>query len=389
MTDVSSSCRRPSRAAKRAVSQPERGADGKLRRCDVCKMPSAESLCNICVAEKQSIPFNPFDAKANRAPRGDGLPRLQALPPELVLQVCLRLDPLSAAAAMTACSELEQLVRENERLYWRTQLERRKFKVDAALIDGASVIFEGCSVGSLDLGKLYRLCFTSDEQARALEARGMSVPDAHVGEQNSWWKCHAVGLTPCPHDGLQLVVRFAGYTPEDDEARPLANLRRLQRHPELQEWRKGLLPLPIAAEMQEARKGAAAGASQGVSARAEVLVDGVALTLDRLPGTLIEVSWAVRGHPTAKWQAVVHSVQALGLHLSWDKIKWDLRLRYVGFEDTWDECVAVTSARLFPHRPNAVLRLEHLLAQSDRYHSRAGVRLSAAGWLNIESRRLS
>ena len=68
----------------------------------------------------------------------------------------------------------------------------------------------------------------------------------------------------------------------------------------------------------------------------------------------VEVSWAVHGHPTAKWEAVIMEVGSRPGRVDHDG---QVRVRYTGFERSWDEWIGVRSTRINPRRSHAALRL--------------------------------
>lgn len=284
------------RANKAIVTNPDR----VTKRCARCKMPSGGAeLCDVCTAERVSTSH-----RAAVGVRGDGRPRLQQLSPDLQLQILHKLSPSSAAALTMTCAEFWDLMRQNERRYWLLHLRQRHIKV--AMDEDAPV----------NLRSLYNLCFTPDDCPRLLEAQGMSVQQPNVGEERSWWKATPVGfqVSMRPEPAVAVTVRFQGYQPDDVEVRSLDKLRRLQGSSELLEWR-----------------------------RAPRAVDEP-----------VEVSWAVHGHPTAKWEAVIMEVGSRPGRVDHDG---QVRVRYTGFERSWDEWIGVRSTRINPRRSHAALRL--------------------------------
>ena len=207
------------RANKAIVTNPDR----VTKRCARCKMPSGGAeLCDVCTAERVST-----SQRAAVGVRGDGRPRLQQLSPDLLLQILYKLSPSSAAALVITCAEFCDLMRLNERRYWLLHLRQQQIKVE--MDEDAPV----------SLRSLYHLCFTPDDCPRLLEAQGMSVQQANVGEQRSWWKATPVGfqVRSMPEPAVAVIVRFQGYQPDDVEVRSLDKLRRLQGSSELLEWR--------------------------------------------------------------------------------------------------------------------------------------------------------
>jgi len=233
------------------------------------------------------------------------------------------------------CFELNRLMEsDGGRVYWHNQLQQRLEKVSIA--DSARI----------DLRKLFLFFFLPSGSTRTIEAQGMSVPEANEGELRSWWKATVISITVCSDNppsagfgdhraglsnstampaetlpqavmevpcesplsdrGVYVKVRFLGYPPEDEETRTIERLRQMRGKAELLEWRR----------------------------------------TPRVVGEEVEVSWAVRGHPTAKWEAHVRALAPDGSKI---------RVRYTGFAAAWDEWVAARSSRLSPRREGAAL----------------------------------
>ena len=121
--------------------------------------------------------------------------------------------------------------------------------------------------------------------------------------RHAWWQAEALAFDAA--SGV-VRVRYHGYEDEaEDEWRPLAQLRRYcAKQP---------------ASWREAK---------------------------RSKGEPVEVSWAPPDHPAARWEATVLQVR-----------QHKAKVRFVGFDTSWDTWMPHASDDLFPGRPHDTIAL--------------------------------
>lgn len=103
-----------------------------------------------------------------------------------------------------------------------------------------------------------------------------------------------------------VLVRYLGYEDAtEDEWRPLVQLRAFEPHPP-SSWR----------------------------------------STKRMKGEMVEVSWAPPDHPTARWEAVISQIRAN-----------KARVRFIGFDASWDTWLPHNAEEMFPARAAACTAL--------------------------------
>ena len=114
--------------------------------------------------------------------------------------------------------------------------------------------------------------------------------------RHAWWQADALAFSAA--NGL-VLVRYRGYEDEgEDEWRPLTQLRPYEERPSAL-WR----------------------------------------STKRTKGEAVEVAWAPPDHPTARWEAKVIAVRAR-----------KAKVRFLGFDASWDTWLPHDSDELFPAR---------------------------------------
>ena len=256
---------------------------------------------------------------------------LLALPDEVQLSIAHRLNARELLCFASTCVAARRMHREHESALWRRLLER----------DGVALAFletqHEASAAHLDFRALHeRLCDPRGGR-RYQEVQGVNH-EVSIGEMRAWWRCVAVAIDvrPPPEppeqqqpDGIaaavqppieqsgtaaaaaamarvMVSVRWYGYTAKDDEWRPLDCLRPFSPAEAHSNWRRQR----------------------------------------RQPGDLLEVSWAIHGHPAARWEAVVLDVNGDNHPVYTD---WIL-VHFEDFSNDWDEWLGASSRRLMPRR---------------------------------------
>ena len=228
-----------------------------------------------------------------RRPYTNGRCWLLTLSSELQCQIMMRCRLVTKLVC--TCRGLRAVSSTHETALWRAQLARHL------------TLAPRCSK-ALAYRRIFQLFVQSDDSPRCYEAQGITTSDAGQGEKRAWWKCTVVGLATEPE--LRLCVSYAGYADSENEWRLVEHLRPFRDTDEDNWWRRH----------------------------------------PRMEGERVEVAWAITGHPVARWEAQIHSVQGS-----------KVQVHYLGFEDSWREWLPHSSRRLFSPRP-AQLQLESFWA---------------------------
>lgn len=179
---------------------------------------------------------------------------LLLLPNELQLVILRLLEPVAVQAMAAACATLATITSKFEHPLWLAHLTRNLVWPSPSL----------AAVGiCLHVKRLFCLLFGARSDRRIFEVRGLSLRDASVGEMKSWWRCTVVGLeASASRRVLRVRCQYHGYSkPEDIEWRALEDLRPFEDWSVSTNWRK--CPRHVEEEL--------------------------------------EVSWAMDGHPVARW----------------------------------------------------------------------------------------
>ena len=232
---------------------------------------------------------------------------LVTLPEELQLAIVSLLVERDICALACSCTAARGLVYRNATELWRGRLAHAGIKVDDSLLASPYA-------AQINFRELQRCLGTPGGGRRELEVQGLSTNVDNAGERRAWWRCEAVGVAVRVVDSvtaqmvLMVRVHTRGYPESDDEWRPFEALRP-QSEVAVAAWRRQ----------------------------------------KRHVDELCEVSWAPRGHPAARWEAVV--LNLFVLKDTQNKVLYPaVGVRYESFADAWDEGIKEDSRRLYPRR---------------------------------------
>ena len=285
---------------------------------------------------------------------------LLALPDEVQLSIAHRLCARDLLCLASTCGAARRMHREHHAALWRRLLARDGVALTGAAAQSeASTSPQSLDNRCLDFRALHALLCEARGGRRQLEVQGVNY-EVSIGEMRAWWRCVAVAIDvrpppeppelqqPSNESGaiaaadlpqideqreesgaaaaaegsgavaaaaaamsrVMVSVRWYGYTAKDDEWRPLDCLRPFSPAEAHAGWRRER----------------------------------------RQPGDLLEVSWAIHGHPAARWEAVVLDVNGeMNGHPRGPSHDW-IWVHFEDFSNDWDEWLGASSRRLMPRR---------------------------------------